>query len=210
MNSPCRKLSALKRWWIAVLLVTLCPSSSPALIHVWQKQELTFTSTRSLPNPYRDVVVWVDLTGPHFRKRVYGFWDGGNTFRVRLVATEPGSWKWSSNSLPSDPGLGGKKGLFSAVAWTEKEKQENPLRSGFLRASENGHALEAADGTPFFVIGDTWWALVSDRFRWYDDDERPLGPGAGFKDYVRFRKTQGYNWVSMIAAFPNWMTDASP
>ena len=30
---------------------------------------------------------------------------------------------------------------------------------------------------------------------------------AGFKDYVRYRKAQGYNWVNVIAAFPNWMTD---
>ena len=210
MNSPLRKLSVLS-WSISVLVVALCPVPSSAVVHVWEKQELTLTSSRSFANPYRDVVVWVDLVGPYFRKRVYGFWDGGNTFRVRLVATEPGAWKWSSNSVPPVTGLDGKKGSFSAISWTEQEKQENPLRSGFLRATANGHALEAADGTPFFVIGDTWWALGTNRFRWYDDDEeRPLGPDAGFKDYVRFRKTQGYNWVNMIAAFPNWMTDSFP
>jgi hypothetical protein len=37
-----------------------------------------------------------------------------------------------------------------------------------------------------------------------------MGPEAGFKDYVRFRKSQGYNWVNIIAAFPNWMTDGQP
>ena len=36
------------------------------------------------------------------------------------------------------------------------------------------------------------------------------GPAAGFKDYVRYRKAQGYNWVNIIAAFPNWMTDGQP
>jgi hypothetical protein len=51
----------------------------------------------------------------------------------------------------------------------------------------------------------------TNRFRWYDDDqERPIGPTAGFKDYVRFRKAQGYNWVNVIAAFPNWETDGLP
>ena len=80
-----------------------------------------------------------------------------------------------------------------------------------MRATANGHALETADGTPFFVIGDTWWAAGTNRFRWYDDDqERPIGPAAGFKDYVRFRGAQGYNWINMIAAFPNWMTDGAP
>ena len=40
--------------------------------------------------------------------------------------------------------------------------------------------------------------------------ERPIGPEAGFKDYVRYRKAQGFNWVNIIAAFPNWMTDGQP
>jgi len=130
---------------------------------------------------------------------------------VRLVATEPGIWTWKSGSSPADEGLAGRNGSFEALAWTEAEKQANPLRRGFLRATANHHALEQADGTPFFVVGDTWWPLGANRFRWYDDDqERPIGPTAGFKDYVRHRKAQGFNWVNMIAAFPNWITDGQP
>src|SRR6476659_462824 len=160
-------------------------------VHVWEKQELTFTSSRSFSNPYTDVTIWVDLTGPNFKKRVYGFWEGGDTFHVRLVATQPGAWSWRSGSNPNDPGISGKSGSFTAIDWTEKEKNENPLRHGFLRASDNHHALNHADGTPFFAVGDTWYSLGSNRFKWYDDDkERPIGPGAGFKDYVRYRKEQ--------------------
>jgi hypothetical protein len=178
---------------------------------IWEKQELTFASSRSFHNPYTDVVMWVDLEGPGFKKRVYGFWDGGSTFRVRLLATAPGEWEWRSGSDPLDSGLSGKTGGFIATEWTESEKGENPLRRGFLRPSQNHHALELADGTPFFVLGDTWYAAGTNRFRWYDDDrERLIGPTAGFKDYVRFRKAQGFNWVNMIAAFPNWETDGLP
>src|SRR5437868_775395 len=75
-----------------------------AVTHPWEKQELTFTASRSYSNPYVDVTVWVELTGPHFNQRVYGFWDGGPTFRIRLVATEPGAWQWRSGSTPADPG----------------------------------------------------------------------------------------------------------
>ena len=71
--------------------------------------------------------------------------------------------------------------------------------------------MQTADGTPFFAIGDTWWATGTNRFKWYDDNvERPIGPNAGFKDYVRYRKAQGFNWVNIIAAFPNWETDGLP
>jgi hypothetical protein len=195
----------------ALLLLGIAAPSVAAPVHVWEKQELTFTSSKSFENPYTSVTVWVDLTGPNFKKRVYGFWDGDRTFRVRLLATAPGVWHWRSGSDPEDSGLAGKSGTFTAIAWTEEEKKENPLRRGFLRSTANHHALEQADGTPFFVLGDTWYAAGTNRFKWYDDDvERPIGPDAGFKDYVRYRKAQGYNWVNIIASFPNWMTDGLP
>jgi hypothetical protein len=172
---------------------------------------VSLTASRDFANPYTDATVWVDLTGPNFQKRVYGFWDGGRTFRVRIAATAPGTWRWRSGSLPRDPGLDGKTGEFTATAWSAEELQQNPLRHGFLRATANQHALEHADGTPYFALGDTWWATGTNRYRWYDSDEpRPLGPTAGFKDYVRYRKQQGFNWINMIAAFPNWMTDGKP
>ena len=192
-----------------VMLITVCSiSTAQNTVHVWEKRELTFTAVNSYKNAYTDVIVWVDLKGPGFNKRVYGFWDGGRTFHIRLTATQTGNWTWISGSNPEDPGLSGKTGSFKAVDWTEAEKLENPLRHGFIRASENKHALNYADGTPFFAIGDTWYSVGTNRFRWYDDNiERPIGPDAGFKDYVRYRKSQGYNWVNVIAAFPNWKTD---
>ena len=182
--------------------------AAPKAVHVWEKQELTFNAANAYKNAYLDVIIWVNLTGPGFNKRIYGFWDGGRTFHLRLVAIQPGTWYWKSGSIPEDPGLTGKSGSFTAVDWTDSEKTENQLRRGFLRASANQHALEFADGTPFFIIGDTWYSLGTNRFRWYDDDkEHPIGPDAGFKDYVRYRRAQGYNWVNVIAAFPNWITD---
>ena len=180
-------------------------------IHLWEKQEILLRSQRAFPNPYADVIVWVDLAGPGFKKRVYGFWNGGDEFCVRVVATAPGMWQWRSGSEPADAGLAGKTGAFEAIEWTEDEKRQNPLRGGFLQSTPNKHALQTADGAPFFVLGDTWWPAGTNRFRWYDDDEqRPIGPTAGFKDYVRFRKAQGYNWINMLGAFPNWENDGLP
>jgi hypothetical protein len=180
------------------------------VIHVWEMQEITFTSENSYKNPYTEVKVWADLSGPGFNKRVYGFWDGDSTFRVRLVATNPGLWTWKSGSSSNDPGLSGKTGTFTAIEWSEQEKNENPLRRGFIRVSANKHALIYADSTPYLAIGDTWFGVGAKRYKWYDDTiQRPIGPDAGFKDFVRLRKSQGYNWINTIAAFPNWKTDDS-
>jgi hypothetical protein len=92
-------------------------------VHVWEKQELTFTARNSYKNAYTDVTIWVDLVGPGFNKRVYGFWDGGQVFHLRVVATQPGTWSWKSGSSPEDPGLAGKSGSFKAIDWTDAEKR---------------------------------------------------------------------------------------
>jgi len=196
---------------LLAVALTFQPSllhGEPAADHVWQRVEITLQAANACENPYRDVTVWVDLTGPGFQKRCYGFWDGGNVFRVRVLATAPGSWTWVSGSNQSDPGLNGKTGEFKAEAWSELEQAGNPCRRGMVRATANGHAFEYADGTPFFLLGDTWWSVGTFRYPWYDDGApRPIGPKAGFKDYVRFRREQGFNGIALIAAFPNWAND---
>lgn len=45
-------------------------------IHIWEKKEIILKSNIQYKNPYVDVEVWVDLVGPEFSKRVYGYWDG--------------------------------------------------------------------------------------------------------------------------------------
>ena len=192
--------------FIAIYLFSI--AASP--VHIWEMQELTFTAKNTYKNPYTDVDIWVELSGPGFNKKVYGFWDGGNTFRVRLVATAPGAWTWKSGCSTADPGLTGNAGSFTAIEWSEAEKKANPVRRGFLKPTTNRHALMYADSIPYFALGDTWFSMGANRFKWYDDEvRRPIGPTAGFKDYVQYRKAQGYNWINMIVAFPNWKTDDS-
>jgi hypothetical protein len=192
-------------------VLACAPAARSATVRVWEKVEITLRAQNDYDNPYTDVEVWVDLEGPGFAKRCFGFWDGGDTFRVRVMATRPGQWSWKSGSSPADPGLDGRQGEMTAEDWTEEEKQGNPLRRGMIVASANGHALEHPDGTPFIVIGDTWWSAATFRFPWHADDrERPIGPEAGIKDYARLRKRQGFNLVGIIAAFPNWADDGKP
>ena len=94
---------------------------SEKMVHPWEKVEVTLQAQGKYENPYTQVDVWVDLEGPGFSKRVYGFWDGGDMFRVRITATSAGTWSWRSGSSPSDTGLAGKTGSFDAVNWTADE-----------------------------------------------------------------------------------------
>jgi len=195
------------------LALGLCCAVLPAqrVVHTWELQEIELRSSAKYANPYTEVECWVELKGPGFARRVYGFWDGGDVFRVRLVATAPGTWTWTSGSnQPADTGLNRKSGTFTAREWTEAQKQANPNCHGFLRSTPNGHALQYADGAPFFLVGDTWLGAATWRLPLtgasVDPNYEP-GPGVTFEAAVGYRKRQGFNSVSMIAAFPTWASD---
>ncbi len=181
------------------------------MTHVWEKLDLGFVAEGHYGNPYTEVTVWVDLEGPGFKKRVYGFWNGGQDFVVRVLATQAGEWRWTSGSAPHDAGLANKSGSFTAEAWSAAELAENPNRRGMVQMSGDRRGLEYADGTPFFLIGDTWWSVPSYRFPLeLPDNPKPPGPGATLNDLVHHRKAQGYNCVGLIAAQPAWANDGKP
>jgi len=143
---------------VCFILLASCQKAEKEKVHVFEIKEITLEAENEYQNPYTEIECWVDLKGPDFNKRIYGFWDGGNTFRIRIAATKPGEWTWTSGSNQTDKGLNEKTGSFYALNWTEEELQENPNRRGFIKPTPNGHALQYADGTPFFFISDTWWA----------------------------------------------------
>jgi len=211
------RLPVLGLLFTVLVLASIISPASAALrsdeAHVWDVQEVVAEAQHVYANPYTDVVTWIDLKGPGFEKCVYGFWDGGLTFRYRFVATAPGTWQWRIGSnQPSDAGLNGGNGSFRAVPWTQAEIEANPNRHGFIRATANGHALQYADGTPFFLVGDTWLAASTWRLPYRGGKAPPAdyvpGPRISFEDAVTYRERQGFNSISFISAFPNWAADS--
>ena len=180
-------------------------------IKLWQKHEIVLKSHGHYGNPYVEVDVWADLEGPGFKRRVYGFWDGENVFKIRVTATNTSEWSYTTGSNQDDPGLNDREGAFAAEEWSEPEKGQNPCRRGMVVATKNGHGFMYADGTPVYILADTEWALFTYRYPWYDDDRtREPGPEMGFKDVIRHRKKQGFNAVATISCFPGWQNDGLP
>ena len=126
------------------------PISSDRQVHVYEVVEETFTARNSYDNAYLDVDLWVDLTGPGgVSYRIPAFWDGGQTFHVRLVATAPGNWSWSTGFTTGDAGLDNQTGTFNAVAWTEAEKEAVPKSGKFV---VEGTVIDADSKLPLHFV----------------------------------------------------------
>lgn len=133
-------------------------SEAPASrLHAWQRWEHRLTSARGYANPYAEVTVRVTYNGPQGRSlRGYGYWDGGNTFRLRCAFPEPGSWTWQTDcSDTANAGLHRRQGAVTVSPYLGPNRL---YRHGFLKVSDNRRYLAYGDGTPFLWIGDTAWA----------------------------------------------------
>ncbi|MFA6815703.1 MAG: DUF4038 domain-containing protein [Lentisphaeria bacterium] len=125
-------------------------------IEVNQCWEQPLISTQEYHNPYKDVVVSVTYKGPNDKTmNTYGFWDGGNTFKIRCAFPTAGTWTWTTScSDRSNSGLHHKKGSVKVTAYVGS----NPIyKHGFLKVSRDHHYLAYKDDTPFLWMGDTAW-----------------------------------------------------
>jgi len=192
-----------------ILVLTFCCWTTVQLLaqgdnyRVMEVVEVAFNSQEQYDNPYMDVDVWIELkksgsTSEEYRIPV--FWDGGNVFRARLVATSPGNWTWNIMNETvenSDHGFIGQSGSFSANA---ANTNSNPNNRGFIKVADNTRTLEYADGTPFFYTADTSWSALTGVFGF--DSANDIS-GISFKDYITARKNQGFNGLNVIASFPD-------
>lgn len=162
-------------------------TASPARVGTWQRWEHTLTSARDYDNPYADTTLQVTYTGPGNRTiHTYGFWDGGNHFRIRAAFPTPGSWRWETTcSDTTNTGLHHQHGTVDVLPYDG----DNLLyRRGFLKVSENRRYLAFGDETPFLWMGDTAWSAPRNA----SDDE--------WDAYIADRKRKRFTLIQVAAA----------
>jgi uncharacterized protein DUF4038/uncharacterized protein DUF5060/collagenase-like protein with putative collagen-binding domain len=143
-------------------LFILTAAANAQSVPIWSRWEQTFAARTTAP----DTKLTVELTSPSRKVlTVAGFWDGGETWRVRFMPTETGKWLYRTHSVPAVAGLGGKTGNFIC---RREAATTRFLQHGAVRASANGRFFEHADGTPFLWVGDTVWygAILSAKEDW--------------------------------------------
>ncbi|HYG33409.1 MAG TPA: DUF4038 domain-containing protein, partial [Clostridia bacterium] len=170
--------------------ITESSQHTTPLPQTWQRWEHTLTSTCTYTNPYADVTLRVTYTKPGHRTiHGYGFWDGGQTFRIRCAFPQPGPWLWQTEcSDTSNTGLHGKRG---SVIVSPYRGNNSLYQHGFLKVSDNRRFLALADGTPFLWMGDTAWAAPhkSSPEEW--------------EEYLADRSAQHFT-VIQVASAPDW------
>ena len=166
--SPCRRVLLL----LACVAIGLASSAAAGrsenlpVVPKWARFEQSLTSSVTYSNPPQQTVLTALFTSPVGETTpVYGFWDGGKTWRVRFSPDQPG--RWSFKTTCSDPE---NRGLQQSGAFlcTANAGQNRFSRHGPVRVARDHRHFEHADGTPFLWIADTAWsaARISNLADW--------------------------------------------
>jgi uncharacterized protein DUF4038/uncharacterized protein DUF5060/collagenase-like protein with putative collagen-binding domain len=146
------------------------PSATGPLVPKWHRFEQTFKSLVAYTNPVQQASLRVEFTSPTGEAiNVFGFWDGGETWRVRFAPNQIGKWTYQTTcSDAANSGLHKQTGSFLCTA---SSGQSRFAKHGPVRVAPSSHYLMHDDRTPFFWLGDTAWngALLStpQEWNWY-------------------------------------------
>jgi len=148
-------------------------TNSASGVPLYTAFDLVLSTSTTYNNPYLDVSVDGIFTSPTGKVlRLDGFWDNGQTWRVRFAPNEAGQWSYNTQS--ADPELT-TAGTFQAISSS---------RRGFVRVSSaRPYQFEYSDGTPFLLMGDTNWDGMSSG----------VGFQTRFKPYIDLRASQHFN-----------------
>ncbi|MHB8903053.1 MAG: DUF5060 domain-containing protein, partial [Thermoguttaceae bacterium] len=135
-----------------VLLFLLAASGgigSASGVERWGVFEVALPGPRS-GNPYVDVQWSATFSQGDQRITVPGFWDGGDTYKVRFSPPSAGEWRYETRSTAAE--LNGKTGSVTAAAPTGDNHGPVQVFGTFY--------LRYADGTPYHPFGTTCYAWV--------------------------------------------------
>jgi len=170
----------------AALFLGLVRSAFCAGVSVprWEPYDFAFTASVTMEKPFQ-VAFSAEVTGPDGAKfTLPGFYDGDDTWKIRISATADGAWSLVTHSDVAE--LDGKSGAFTCVP------NLSPLIHGGVRVDvERPHQFVFEDSTRFLPIGyecDWLWAL--------DTNDPELRTVNAFLDKLT---SHGFNFIILNA-----------
>ena len=130
-------------------------SSFLSQLEQWGTQEVVVRSGHVYGNPFKEVDFECRFRSADKEVLVTGFYDGNQTWKVRLMPETQGGWAFETVS--NDPELNGKTGSFQVG-------KPEPGNHGPVRVRGKYH-FAYADGTPYFLLGTTGYAWLQENAR---------------------------------------------
>lgn len=117
------------------------------LVERWCVFEIELQSSKTFARPFHDVRLEAYFRKGQTSKKVFGFYDGGSTWKIRFMPEEEGTYSFKLSSNQEE--FNGLTGTFES---TKAQKgNHGPVQI-------NGKHFNYADETPFFVMGTTAYA----------------------------------------------------
>lgn len=176
-------------WWPALLLAAAGHSLALGAAPLWKPQDVVLDAADAHPwweFPVRGIFRH-DTTGEE--QGVEGFWDGERRWVVRFAPSRAGAWTY--RTVSADRGLDGQQGRLEVSAPAAAELTRNPNLRGPVRIGPGGRYFTFGDGTPFFLLADTVWAVNTARCGLGNNEDGP------FFRYLADRETKGFTAVLM-------------
>ena len=166
----------------AIVVVSALTAAETVRVDRFGLHEVALTATGTYANAYVECEATAEFVSPAGAVRAVPlFWDGGATWRFRFSPDTVGEWTWSVRS--GDAGLAAARGAFACVA--------SRLAGGVRPMAAAPHHFVREDGTPFWWLGDTAWALLID----IPSENHSLATAT---HYLDVRAQQGFNVVHVM------------
>lgn len=156
----------------------------------WEMHEFTLHGAAHVDNPFRDAALVGEFVAPSGKVQVAeGFFDGGDTWRLRFAPDEVGEWSYRL------------RGEGVALRQTGKMRCTAARSAGFIGIHpENPYAFAYADGSAFFPMGDTCYGLF---------DDSPISPELRAA-YLKLRREQRFNFVRVSVGHSRYRAADDP
>lgn len=149
----------------------------------WDRFEASVTNPKTYADPYKEVELKVTYTKPNGSTvEFWGFYDGGQTWRIRFMPDLTGKWQYDARFTDDQPGI---KGTFevtkSDLPGIISRYEANPIWFGYKGGKR---ALIRS-----FHVGDRFFAR-----NW---------EAASRKGFLDWFEKQGYNTISIASHYLN-------
>ena len=123
-------------------------------VEQWGVEEISLRSSVAYKNPFADVQLHARFTSNERSILVTGFYDGNETWRIRFMPEQKGSWQFTT--ISNDRQLNNQTGSFEVIS-------PSGGNHGPVHVAKTYH-FSYADGTPYFLLGTT-------LYNWLNRDE---------------------------------------